>query len=100
VTELDARVLFGNLEIIVPPQLAVDCEGSSFLGNIESHSSVAVPDPERPVLRIRGSATLGNIEVHTWLPGETERSWQKRMSRERHGLPERRPPSLGPSGQD
>ena len=28
-TELDVRVVFGALEIIVPPQLAVECEGSS-----------------------------------------------------------------------
>jgi hypothetical protein len=101
VIELDARVVFGNLEIIVPPQLAVDCEGSSVLGNIESQGSVAIADPDRPVLRIRGYAVLGNIEVHTRLPGESARSWAKRRAREARGLPEApRPRSLGPTGQD
>jgi hypothetical protein len=100
VTELEARVVFGNLEIIVPPQLAVDCEGSSIFGNIESQGS-AVGDPDRPVLRIRGYAVMGNIEVHVRLPGESAFGWAKRRAREALGLAEPpRPRSLGPSGQD
>jgi hypothetical protein len=82
VTEIDARVVFGNLEIIVPPQLAVDCEGSSVLGNIESHGTGAVADPGRPLLRIRGYAVLGNVEVHTRLPGESETDASGRRKRE------------------
>ena len=99
VTELNARVVFGNLEIIVPPQLAVDCEGSSVLGNIESHGAGAMSDPDRPLLRIRGVAVLGNVEVHTRLPGESAREASRRGKRERRGLPDgdkRRPASLGP----
>jgi hypothetical protein len=97
VTELNARVTFGNLEIIVPPQLAVDCEGSSVLGNVESHGTGAVADPDRPLLRIRGRAVLGNIEVHTYLPGESVRDWARRQRREARGLPPKsNPPSLGP----
>jgi hypothetical protein len=71
VTEIDARVVFGNLEISVPPQLAVECEGSSVLGNFESHGTGAVADPDRPLLRIKGFALFGNVEIHTLLPGET-----------------------------
>ena len=82
VTEIDARVVFGNLEIIVPPQLAVDCEGSSVLGNIESHGTGAVADPGRPLLRIRGYAVLGNVEVHTRLPGESEGDARRRGKHE------------------
>jgi hypothetical protein len=95
VTDLVARVVFGNLEVIVPPQLAVDCEGSSVLGNIESHGAGAVGDPDRPLLRIRGMAIFGNIEVHTRLPGQSEREARgRRRSRE---LPARKDPAaLGP----
>jgi Cell wall-active antibiotics response 4TMS YvqF len=99
VTELDARVVLGNLTIIVPPQLVVDCEGSSVLGNIESRGTGAVSDPERPSLRIRGVAVLGNIEVHTRLPGESERDDHRRRKRERLARSEaelERPASLGP----
>lgn len=93
VTELEASVLFGNLEVLVPPQLAVDCEGSSVLGNVESHGAGAIGDPDRPLLRIRGRAVLGNIEVHTRLPGESARDWARRQRREARG---RSRGSLGP----
>jgi hypothetical protein len=99
VTELNARVVFGNLEIIVPPQLAVDCEGSSVLGNFEGRGTAAVSDPERPLLRICGVAVLGNIEVHTRLSGESERDSNRRKKRERAALSDggpERPASLGP----
>lgn len=81
VTEIDARVLFGNLEIIVPPHLAVQCEGSSVFGNIESHGASAVADPDRPVLRILGSAVFGNIEVQARLPGESASDAHRRQKR-------------------
>jgi len=95
VTELRANVLFGNLEVIVPPQLAVDCEGSSVLGNVEHHGAGAVADPDRPLLRIRGRAVLGNIEVHTRLPGESAGDWARRQRREARG-PGGPKGSLGP----
>jgi hypothetical protein len=85
-TELNAVVVFGNLEVIVPPQLAVDCEGSSVLGNIESRATAAVSDPERPLLRIRGVAVLGNVEVRIRLSGESERDAHRRAARQGRGL--------------
>jgi hypothetical protein len=97
VTELEARIVFGNLEIIVPPQLAVDCEAESVLGNVESHGSGAFGDPDRALLRIRGRAVLGNLEVRTYLPGESARDWARRR-REARGLPDKgKPPGLGPA---
>ena len=97
VIELNARVVFGNLEIIVPPQLAVDCEGSSVLGNVENHGSGAVSDPDRPLLRIRGVAVFGNVEVHTRLPGESARDAYRRAKREKRALPgvDKARPALG-----
>ena len=83
---LDASVFCGNLEIIVPPQLAVECDGSSIFGNIESHGGAAVADPDRPVLRIHGSVIFGNVEVHTRLPGESAREARKRKKREQKAL--------------
>jgi hypothetical protein len=98
VTEIDARVVFGNLEVIVPPQLAVDCEASSVLGNVESHGAGAVGDPDRPLLRIRGYAVMGNIEVRTRLPGEPELDPRKQERRGLRGSGERR--ALGPARGD
>jgi hypothetical protein len=99
VTDLQAAVVFGNLELIVPPQLAVDCEASSVLGNIESHSTGAVGDPDRPLLRVRGYAVMGNIEIHTRLPGETAGEWVRRHRREARALSDKPRRSLGPIGK-
>ena len=86
-TEVDVRVFFGNLEVIVPPQLAVECEGSTIFGNLESHGGGgAVGDPGRPLLRLRGPIILGNVEVQTRLPGESARDARKRQKRERKAL--------------
>jgi hypothetical protein len=86
VTEIDVRVVCGNLEIIVPPQLAVECESTALLGNLESHAGGAVADPDRPLVRIRGPIVLGNLEVRVRLPGETERDARRRQKRERKAL--------------
>ncbi len=95
ITEVEVRVVCGNLEIIVPPQLAVDCEGSTIFGNLESHGGgAAIADPGRPILRIRGPIVFGNVEVQTRLPGESEGDARTRRRRERKQLaataPERR----------
>jgi hypothetical protein len=84
-TEIHARVVFGNLEVIVPPHLAVECDGSTLFGNLESHAGGAV-DPERPRLRIHGAVVFGNIEVQVRLPGESERDARRRRRRERKAL--------------
>jgi hypothetical protein len=93
---LDARVVFGSLEIIVPPQLAVEADGSSIFGSIESHGGGAVADPERPLLHIRGSAVFGSIEVTTRLLGESAGDARRRQKRERKQLEAARRAALPP----
>jgi hypothetical protein len=83
---LDVRAIFGSLEVIVPPQLAVECDGSSIFGSIESHGGGAIADPDRPVLRIVGTALFGSIDVQTRLPGESSRDARRRRRRERKAL--------------
>jgi hypothetical protein len=81
ITELEVRVVFGSLEIIVPPQLAVECEGTGIFGSIESFGGGAVADPERPLLRVRGAAVFGSVEVHARLPGESAADARRRQAR-------------------
>ena len=95
---LDAHVVFGTLEVIVPPQLAVECEGSSIFGSIESHGGT-VADPERPLLRIIGTALFGTIEVSTRLPGETAGDARKRRRHERKALAAARRAALPPRSE-
>jgi hypothetical protein len=95
---LDATTIFGSLEVIVPPQLAVECDGSSIFGSIESHGGAAVSDPERPVLRITGTAVFGAIDVQVRLPGESARDARRRRRRERKALDAGRGRALPPHG--
>ena len=95
---LHASVVFGSLEVIVPPQLAVECEGSSIFGSIESHGGT-VADPERPLLRIVGTALFGSIEVSTRLPGESAGDARKRRKQERKALGAARRAALPPRSE-
>ena len=85
--EVEVRAVLGNVEIIVPPWLAVEMDGTAVLGNVEhAERSPSQPDATRPLLRIRGVAVFGNVEIHTWLPGESERDAHRRQRRERKAL--------------
>jgi hypothetical protein len=79
----------GNVEIILPPHLAVDVDVSSFLGAVEERHRVPPDaDPARPLLRLSGAVRLGNLEISTRLPGETRGDANRRERRERKQLRE------------
>jgi hypothetical protein len=66
VTELVVNAVFGNVEIVVPPELAVETSGSGILGSFASMCRVPRDLGGEPLLRIRGSAVFGNVEIRTW----------------------------------
>jgi hypothetical protein len=78
VTELHVSCVMGGIEIIVPPQLAVDVEVASIMGGVGERHASRTPDPGRPILRISGTVIMGGIDIQTRLPGETERQARKR----------------------
>jgi len=66
VSTLRVSAVFGSIEIIVPPNLAVESAGASVLGSFEGIQRVPRdPDPDLPVLRVQGRAVLGSIEIRT-----------------------------------
>jgi hypothetical protein len=70
VSEVDARAILGSVEIIVPPDLAVETSGTGVLGSFEAlDRAPAQADPERPLLRVHGVAVAGSVEVMTRLRG-------------------------------
>jgi hypothetical protein len=84
VTTLRVRVIMGNVELVLPPQLSVDVDVSSFAGSVEErHRTPAEPDPSRPLLQVVGEVWFGNLEISTRLPGESARDARKRERRER-----------------
>jgi hypothetical protein len=84
VTTIEVNVTMANLEVIVPPGLALDVDVSTFAGSVEErHRASPDPDPARPLVRIIGAVRFGNLEVSTRLPGETGGDARRREKRER-----------------
>ena len=86
-TTIDVRVTMANLDVILPPNLAIEVDVSCFAGNVgERHRVPPDFDPSRPILRIVGAVRFGNFEIATRLPGETEGDARRREKRERKQL--------------
>ncbi|HEY4239360.1 MAG TPA: LiaF domain-containing protein [Kofleriaceae bacterium] len=87
ITTIDVRCTMGNVEVILPPNLAVDVDVSSFAGNVEERHRVPPDlDPSHPMLRITGKVRFGNLEITTRLPGETGGDARRRERAERREL--------------
>ena len=85
--EVSVFAMMGGAQIIVPPGLAVEMDGTAIMGGFEHlERAPAEPDPDRPVLRIRGFVMMGGVSVETRLPGETERDARRRVRKERKQL--------------
>jgi hypothetical protein len=85
VTELNVTAIWGGVEIIVPPHLAVEVDGTAIMGGFENRGGAMV-DPDRPLLRISGLVIMGGVEVSTRLPGESAGQARRRARRERKAL--------------
>ena len=97
VTTIHVRVFMGNFEVVLPPNLAIDVDVSSFAGNVtERHRVPPEVDPSRPQIRIVGTVRFGNLEITTRLPGETARDAVRREKRERKQLREAETKALPP----
>jgi len=87
ITTIHVRVFMGNIEVILPPNLGIDVDVSSFAGSVtERHRVPPDADPARPLIRIEGTVRFGNLEITTRLPGETARDASRRERRERKQL--------------
>ncbi len=74
VIDLEVRAVFGGVQIIVPPGLAVEVQGTAIMGGFQNvNRAPAHPDPDAPLLRIHGLAFMGGVDITMRLPGESER---------------------------
>jgi hypothetical protein len=64
VSEIEVLAVLGSCEVIVPPGVRVECNGSAMVGSFEVKMSGA-PDfpPNAPVVRIKGSAYFSSVEA-------------------------------------
>lgn len=79
VTVVHASATLGSVEIVVPPGLHIECDGSATFGEFTEHVSMsAPPEAEAPTLRITGEALFGEVKVVMRLPGETSSEAKRR----------------------
>jgi hypothetical protein len=79
-SEIDARAFMGEVKIIVPHNLRVECTGQPLLGSFKvTRSALTVPVPDAPLVRITGFAFMGNVTVKVVDPNE--RRWVSRLRR-------------------
>jgi hypothetical protein len=79
VIDLEVRAVFGGVQIVVPPGLAVEVHGTAIMGGFQNvNRAPAHPDPDAPLLRIHGLALMGGVEITMRLPGESQRQAHRR----------------------
>jgi hypothetical protein len=85
VTEVHAIAFWGGVQIVVPPDVRIECSGMGIMGGFDHRDDVAAPvDPMAPVIRITGIACMGGVEVRVRYPGESRRDARKRVRSARH----------------
>jgi len=82
-TDIDIFCLMGGVEIIVPPDLAVDASGIPIMGEIKGAARSVPPGPDVPFLRINALVIMGAVEVSVRLPGESKRDAVRRIREEK-----------------
>lgn len=64
---IEAIAVLGDIQIIVPPDITVECDGDAFMGAFtmskRKGGTIGQPLPGAPVVRVTGSAYLGNVQV-------------------------------------
>jgi hypothetical protein len=77
-SHIEVRVLWGNIEITVPPDIRVEVEGHPVVGSFEvSRSAPSTLSSEAPLLRVTGSAVMGAVTINVVDPNAP--GWFERM---------------------
>jgi len=87
VTEVRVFVVCGGVEILVPPDVRVECSGIGILGGFDHQQTLSsTTDPEAPVIRVTGVAIMGGASVSVRYPGETARDARLRLKAKKKAL--------------
>ncbi len=83
VIDLEVKAIFGGVQILVPPGLAVEVNGAAIMGGFQNvNRSPPSPDPDAPLLRVRGIAVMGGVDISMRLPGESDSKARLRQRQE------------------
>jgi hypothetical protein len=65
VTEIVVDVMFSNLELTFPPDVAIESDVHGVLSNVEQNDVNATLAASGRMVRIRGRALFGNVEIRS-----------------------------------
>jgi hypothetical protein len=64
VSDIEVLVVMGQVNIVVPHNLHVDCDGDSLMGEIRvKRETDGIPSPDAPTVRIHGRIWMGSVRV-------------------------------------
>lgn len=64
VSDIEVLVFMGEVKILVPHNLHVECEGNPVMGEFKvRRATEAVPSPDAPTVCINGTAVMGQVTV-------------------------------------
>jgi len=75
VSVIEALTIFGNIEVVVPPEIAVECDGDAIAGTFTlkrgRRGPASLPAPlGAPVVRVIGNAYFASVTVQVKAPRE------------------------------
>lgn len=85
-TIFDVDVIFGEVEIIVPPGMPIAQEVSLYFASVEEDEEVGEHPAGHARIRIMGRAIFGSVSILRRLPGESRREAKRRRKQERKRL--------------
>lgn len=63
-SEMELKCIMGNIEVTVPPDIRVVCDGDAIAGNFEvERVGNTTPPPDAPTLKISGTAYFGAVTI-------------------------------------
>ena len=63
-SHVEVAAMMGNVTVVVPPELRVECELDAFMASSEVHRRAATATPaDAPLVRITGTAIMSSVEV-------------------------------------
>jgi hypothetical protein len=78
-SEIEIRCIFANVEISVPPDIRVQCDGDALGGSFEVVRVGEIPPTpdDAPVLSVIGSAYMGNVTIK--IMGKVGPGWKDKF---------------------
>lgn len=79
ISEIEVRCIMANVEISIPADIRVLCEGDGILGSFEVVRIGEAPPPllEAPTVKITGSAYMGSVTVK--VVGKVGPGWKDKL---------------------